>query len=63
MSDSEEEDILFLQKAVLMRLNKKKKINKWQKHWVCKIFCNREESGASNTLVQEVKLKSRQSWI
>ena len=59
MSDSEEEDILFLQIAVLMRLNIKKLKIKKRKYWVREIFSKRGKNGAFNTLVHEVKLGDR----
>ena len=61
MSDSEEEDILFLQLAVLFKMKKKKE--RKRKKWVRELFRNREEKGAFNNLVQEMKLADRESFF
>ena len=63
MSDSEEEDTLFLQIAVFLRLNKKNESkNKW-KYWVREILGKREENRAYNTLVQEMKLGDKKYYF
>ena len=61
MSDSEEEDILFLQLAILFKMKKKKK--RKRKKWVRELFRKREEKGAFNNLVQEMKLADRESFF
>ena len=61
MSDSEEEDILFLQLAVLFKMKKKKE--RKRKKWVRELFRKREEKGAFNNLVQEMKLTDRESFF
>ena len=61
MSDSEEEDILFLQLAVLFKMKKKKE--RKRKKWVRELFRKREEKGAFNNLVQEMKLADRESFF
>ena len=60
MSDSEEEDILFLQLAILFKMKKKKER---KKKWVRELFCKREEKGAFNNLIQEMKLADRESFF
>ena len=50
MSDSEEEDILFLRLAVLFKMKKKKE--RKRKIWVWELFRKREEKGAFNNLIQ-----------
>ena len=63
MSDSEEEDTLFLQITVFLRLNKKNESkNKW-KYWVREILGKREENRAYNTLVQEMKLGDKKYYF
>ena len=63
MSDLEEEDTLFLQIAVFLRLNKKiESKNKW-KYWVREILGKREENRAYNTLVQEMKLGDKKYYF
>ena len=63
MSDLEEEDTLFLQIAVFLRLNKKNESkNKW-KYWVREILGKREENRAYNTLVQEMKLGDKKYYF
>ena len=59
MSDSEEEDILFLQLVILFKMKKKKE--RKRKKWVRELFRKREEKGAFNNLVQEMKLGDRES--
>ena len=59
MSDSEEEDILFLQLAVLFKM--KKKEERKRKKWVRELFRKQEEKGAFNNLIQEMKLADRES--
>ena len=59
MSDSEEEDILFLQLVILFRMKKKKE--RKRKKWARELFRNREEKGAFNNLVREMKLADRES--
>ena len=59
MSDSEEEDILFLQLAVLFK--RKKKEESKRKIWVQELFRKQEEKGAFNNLIQEMKLANRES--
>ena len=59
MSDSEEEDILFLQLAVLFKM--KKKDERKRKKWVRELFRKQEEKGAFNNLIQEMKLADRES--
>ena len=54
MSDSEEEDILFLRLAVLFKM--KKKIERKRKIWVWELFRKREEKGPFNNLIQEIAL-------
>ena len=61
MSDSEEEDILFLQLAILFKMKKKKE--RKRKKWVRELFRKREEKGAFNNLVQEMKLADRESFF
>ena len=63
MSDLEEEDTLFLQIAVFLRLNKKiESKNKW-KYWVREILGKRDENRAYNTLVQEMKLGDKKYYF
>ena len=59
MSDSEEEDILFLQLVILFKMKKKKE--RKRKKLVRELFRKREEKGAFNNLVQEMKLADRES--
>ena len=61
MSDSEEEDILFLQLVILFKMKKKKE--RKRKKWVRELFRKREEKGAFNNLVQEMKLADRESFL
>ena len=61
MSDSEEEDILFLQLVILFKMKKKKE--RKRKKWVRELFRKREEKGAFNNLVQEMKLADRESFF
>ena len=56
MSDSDEEEILFLQTVVLFKMKKKKK-------QVWELFGKREEKGGSNILTQEMKLADRESFF
>ena len=56
MSDSEEEDILYLQIAALLKFNRKKKKLKKRKYWVREIFRKGDQNGAFNNLVREMKL-------
>ena len=60
MSDSEEEDILFLQLVILFRMKKKKE--RKRKKVGTGIISKREEKGAFNNLVQEMKLADRESF-
>ena len=61
MSDFEEEDILFLQLGVLSKMKKKKK--RKRKKWARELLRKREEKGANNNLIQEIKLASRESFF
>ena len=61
MSDSEEEDILFLQLVILFKMKKKKE--RKRKKLVRELFRKREEKGAFNNLVQEMKLADRESFF
>ena len=61
MSDSEEEDILFLQLVILFKMKKKKE--RKRKKWVRELFRKREEKGAFNNLVQEMKLADREFFL
>ena len=61
MSDSEEENILFLQLVVLLKMNKKKK--RKRERCVQELFRKQEEKGTFNNLIQEIKLASRESLI
>ena len=61
MSDSVEEDMLFLQLAVLFKMKNKKE--RTRKKWVRELFRKREEKGAFNNLVQEMKLAYRESFF
>ena len=61
MSDSEEENILFLQLVILFKMKKKKE--RKRKKWLRELFCKREEKGAFNNLVQEMKLADRESFF
>ena len=61
MSDSEGKDILFLQLVVLFKMKKKKR--RKRKKWVRELFCKREEKGAFNNLIQEMKLADRKSFF
>ena len=54
-------DILFLQLAVLFEIKKKKE--RKRKKWVRKLFRKREEKGAFNNLVHEMKLAERESFF
>ena len=56
---SEEEDILFLQLAILFKM--KKKEERKRKKWVRELFRKQEEKGAFNNLIQEMKLADRES--
>ena len=56
---SEEEDILFLQLAVLFKI--KKKEERKRKKWVRELFRKQEEKGAFNNSIQEMKLADRES--
>ena len=60
MSDSEEEHMLFLQLVVLFKMKNKKE--RKRKKWVRELFRKREEKGAFNNLVQEMKLADRESF-
>ena len=57
MSDSEKKDILFLQLAVLLKMQEERK----RKKRVRELFRKREEKGAFNNLIQEMKLADRES--
>ena len=57
MSESEEEEILFLQPMVLFKMKKKKK------KWVRELFCKWEEKGGFNILMQQMKLADRESFF
>ena len=61
MSESEEKDILFLQIVFLFKM-KKKKMRK-RKIWVQELFRKREEKGAFNNLIQNMKLADRESFF
>ena len=61
MSDSEEEHMLFLQLVVLFKMKNKKE--RKRKKWVRELFRKREEKGAFNNLVQEMKLAYRESFF
>ena len=61
MSDSEEEDILFLQLVILFKMKKKKE--RKRKKWVRDLFRKREGKGAFSNLVQEMKLADRESFF
>ena len=61
MSDSEEEDILILQLLVLFKIKKRKK--RKRKISVRELFRKREEKGAFNNLIQEIKLANRESFL
>ena len=61
MSDSEEEDILFLQLVILFKMKKKKE--RKRKKWVRELFYKREEKRTFNNLVQEMKLANRESFF
>ena len=61
MSNSEEEDISFLQLVVLSKMKKKKK--RKRKKWVRELFRKREEKGAFNNLIQEIKVANRESFF
>ena len=56
MSDSEEENILFLQLVVLLKMKQKKK--RKRERCVQELFCKQEEKGAFNNLILEIKLAS-----
>ena len=57
MSDSEKKDILFLQLAVLLKMQEERK----RKKRVRELFHKQEEKGAFNNLIQEMKLADRES--
>ena len=57
MSDSEKKDILFLQLAVLLKMQEERK----RKKRVRELFRKQEEKGAFNNLIQEMKLADRES--
>ena len=57
MSDSEKKDILFLQLAVLLKMQEERK----RKKRVRELFRKQEEKGAFNNLTQEMKLADRES--
>ena len=59
MPDSEEEDILFLQLAVLFKM--KKKEERKRKKCVRELFGKQEQKGAFSNLIQERKLVDRES--
>ena len=61
MSDSEGKYVLFLQLVVLFKI--KKEENEKKKKWVRELFCKREEKGAFNNLIQEMKLSDRKSFF
>ena len=61
MSDSEGKDILFLQRMVLFKMKKKKRIQR--KIRVRELFHKREEQGAFNNLIQKKKLTGRESFF
>ena len=64
MSESEEEEILFLQPMVLFKMKKKKKKKKKRKKkWVRELFCKWEEKGGFNILMQQMKLADRESFF
>ena len=54
MSDSDEEDILFLQLVVLFKMKKKKK--RTRKIWVQELVRKQEEKGTFNNLIQKNKI-------
>ena len=61
MSDSEGKDILFLQRMVLFKMKKKKRIQR--KIRVRELFHKREEQGAFSNLIQKKKLTGRESFF
>ena len=61
MFDSEKRDILFLQLVVLFKMKKKKK--RKRKKCVRELCRKREEKGAFNNLIQEIKLADRESFF
>ena len=57
MSDSEEEDIFTTSDFVQNEKEEREK----KKKWIRELFRKREEKGAFNNLVQEMKLGDRES--
>ena len=59
MSDSEEEDIFTTSDFVQNEKEEREK----KKKWIRELFRKREEKGAFNNLVQEMKLADRESFF
>lgn len=61
MSEREENDISFLQRAVLLKMKRQKE--RKRKYLVWELFGKGEEKGALNNSIQEMKLVNRVSFL